>query len=979
MAPRHARALTAWYRIGELSYMLGDLPGARKALETFVQGAGNHPNRETAWTYLGDVCLGLDDLAAARTAYEKAIHDFPKGQLADRSRYGLGRTLAGLGEADSALKILTELAKGGGSDWVDRAWLQIGKIQVSSGRHAAAVQSLEALERSSPRSALVTEARLERATALARLNRSTEAEELLKPLVAQAAQPVAPQAALALATIQLEHAKPDAALATLNDALDRFAESPLVPALLYRSAEALEKQNRRVEARARYLQAAEINPLDPLADKAVARAAHLALEAGDHAAALELAKAFAKRFPDSQLHVDVRLIEARSLLAAKQPKLAVAILEDLLGVDKGSRPQGKTGPISLSEAAAAAARYDLALAYRDAGQADRADAILAGLAKSSKSLVGTDAQFLIGQEHVERGRYAEALASLDQYLSANANGGVADYALAHRATAQLGLGQVAEAWKTLDQLAERYPRSKALPSTRLRLAEAALDANQATRAAEQFRLLLGLDSSGRASSAPLANTAAAAIDPPLRLRAQSGLGRALWKLGKPAEAAQLFGELLDAFPKDPIAPRVALDRAGALQASGQSDAALAAYDQVSGRYPTASQALEAEIARAQLLARINRPKDAADAYMRLLFDRGRRTKLASMGESPDGLLAELGWALVDSQENEEADRIFAALLEDYPQSPRAVDARFNLAESANQSRDFAQVVRLLAPLVSPADARKQTELARSPAQTATGQRGQLGGTTGRQLMPLILYRLGRTQIELGDWTAGSITLDRLLSQYPRSPRDHEARFLRAEAALHKNDAATAESMFSALEAEPKSPSDPEGFAALVRGRHVQSLLGLKRWKDALSRAEALKAGLGAGDPAMAELDFARGRALLGLGRPDEARAAFQAVIDARKGGDLAAQAQLMRGETFFHQDQFHEALREFLKVEILYDAPRWQAAALLEAGKVHERLLQWSDAAETYERLCSRFPQDPHFAEASSRLAAARKQLSVRG
>ena len=117
-APRHARARSAWYRLGELSYMLGDLTAARKALETFVAGPPGHTNLETGWTYLGDVCLAADDLAAARKAYERALADFPQGQLADRSRYGLARTLAALGEADAALKILGELARGGHSDWV---------------------------------------------------------------------------------------------------------------------------------------------------------------------------------------------------------------------------------------------------------------------------------------------------------------------------------------------------------------------------------------------------------------------------------------------------------------------------------------------------------------------------------------------------------------------------------------------------------------------------------------------------------------------------------------------------------------------------------------------------------------------------------------------------------------------------------------------------------------------------------------------
>lgn len=118
---------------------------------------------------------------------------------------------------------------------------------------------------------------------------------------------------------------------------------------------------------------------------------------------------------------------------------------------------------------------------------------------------------------------------------------------------------------------------------------------------------------------------------------------------------------------------------------------------------------------------------------------------------------------------------------------------------------------------------------------------------------------------------------------------------------------------------------------------------------------------------------------MNMGRLEEARSAFQAVLDARPGGELAAQAQLMRGETFFHEDRLHEALREFLRVNILYQAPRWQAAALLEAGKVYERLDQWADAAETYERLVSRFPKDRDAATVRDRREAATRRASARG
>jgi cellulose synthase operon protein C len=248
-----------------------------------------------------------------------------------------------------------------------------------------------------------------------------------------------------------------------------------------------------------------------------------------------------------------------------------------------------------------------------------------------------------------------------------------------------------------------------------------------------------------------------------------------------------------------------------------------------------------------------------------------------------------------------------------------------------------------------------------------------------RLMPLVLYRLGRSQIEMGDWTAAVPTLDHLISEYPGSPRNREARFFRAEAALRLNHPEEAEPMFAALAGEPPKPGDSEGLARLIRGRHVQSLVGIKRWGDALAQAEAFKAELPVGDPTLADLDFARGRALLGLARLEDARRAFQAVIDARQGSELAAQAHLLRGETYFHEDRLREALAEFLKVDMLYHAPQWQAAALLEAGKVHERLGQWSDAAETYETLRARFPNDPHVSEANTRLSTVRKHETARG
>src|SRR5262249_39108078 len=128
------RSRSAQYRLGELSYLLGDLSVAREALEAFTSAGGNHPSLEAAWDYLGDTCFGLEDLPKARVAYERSIAAFPEGRTSDRARYGLARTLAGSGERDKALSLLEELAKKGGTDWLDRCWLQIGLIRESDGR-----------------------------------------------------------------------------------------------------------------------------------------------------------------------------------------------------------------------------------------------------------------------------------------------------------------------------------------------------------------------------------------------------------------------------------------------------------------------------------------------------------------------------------------------------------------------------------------------------------------------------------------------------------------------------------------------------------------------------------------------------------------------------------------------------------------------------------------------------------------------------
>ena len=189
-----------------------------------------------------------------------------------------------------------------------------------------------------------------------------------------------------------------------------------------------------------------------------------------------------------------------------------------------------------------------------------------------------------------------------------------------------------------------------------------------------------------------------------------------------------------------------------------------------------------------------------------------------------------------------------------------------------------------------------------------------------------IYRVGRTLVDRRDWSGASATLARLVQDFPDGPFHREARFWKAEAEFQGGDAQAADQDFATLIAEPPASNDPKALVPTAKGRRVQCLVQLQRWADAQSLAQAFRTEEPQ-DLLLPEVEYARGRALQGLARFDEAREAFDHAIEIRKGSELAARAQLMRGETYFHQQQYREALREFYLVVIQYNAPEWQAVA----------------------------------------------------
>jgi TolA-binding protein len=915
-APDDPNAATAWFRVGETAYMLGDLPAARTALETYTATFPKHRHIETAWPYLGDVCFRLNDLAAARRAYEMSLAETPDGRLVDRARYGLARTRAAQGDPDAALPLLEAVAKSSSRDWAEKARYQVGLVQLAAGRYEPALKAFEALEQAAPNSPLLPEARLRRAEALTRLDRHDEAVVLLSPLLARD-DAIAPQAAYALATAELRRGRPAEALAACDAALGRFPESALSPLLQYRSAEAAAAQDRPADARARFLEVAERFPKDDWADDALVQAAEQALEAGDAPGARALARSLAERFPGSPLRPGATLTDARAAMAAGAPADAVALLEGLL-----------KDPAAVPAELAQGARLALGAAYRAAGQPEKAAETLKAMTAAPGA--APDAQYLVGAGHADAGRFAEAIPALEAYLAARPRGDVAPDAMALLAIAQGETGGADAARATLARLAAAFPDTPVLARARLRLGESALGARQYDAAA------------------PLLRDAATAADPAVQARARVGLGWALLEAGHAAEAADAFRAAIDAKPAPALAADALLGCARALDESGKPAEALQAYELLLANHKDSAAAPAAALARARGLARAGRPADAAEAFAAYLRDYPNPPK---DGEPTDGVLAERGWALLDADRRADAEIVFRRLLDEHPASPRTADARVALAESAQRAGKLDEAEAMLAPVVAP-------DAAFAPETVAAAR-----------------LRLGLIRADRRDWAGTIKEMDALLALRPDGPLAVKARFWKAEAALQSGDAAAAEAAFAALIAPPTAEGAP-AWLDTARLRHVESLVLLRRWAPALEAADALRRDR-PDLPAKHELDYARGQALQGLARFDEARDAYQAVIDAGQEDDYAARAQLMKGETYFHQEKYNDALKEYLRVEYQYDAPTHQAAALLQAGKVAEELDRWTDAADFYEKTTKKYPAEPAAKEAAERLGPARQKAGT--
>jgi TolA-binding protein len=387
-----------------------------------------------------------------------------------------------------------------------------------------------------------------------------------------------------------------------------------------------------------------------------------------------------------------------------------------------------------------------------------------------------------------------------------------------------------------------------------------------------------------------------------------------------------------------------LTRGQILEKLERSDVALAMYQRVIEQHADSQQLPPALLAAARLHAAAGRDEQAAVLYAQWLRD---------YPEAPgrDAALYRAAWVERRLGRLADGDALFEQLRAGHPQSEFFGDATYRLAERAIEAGDQARASALLDAL--------------------------LASDAGPEVTQHALYLRGQIAVAAQDWPKVATFMDRLVQQFPDSALRPRAEYWVADALYKQGQFDAAEAALAEL--APRLGEQREPWTAMVPLRRAQSLVQQRKWAEARAIAQRIATDY-PGFEQQYEVDYALGRCLAGLADFQAAREAYGRVIDDSHGHgtETAAMAQWMIGETYYHQKGYAAALREFLKVEILYDYPTWQAAALLEAGKCHEHLGEWKQAAEMYARVVKEFPNTAVQEECERRLRAARERLAAK-
>lgn len=438
-----------------------------------------------------------------------------------------------------------------------------------------------------------------------------------------------------------------------------------------------------------------------------------------------------------------------------------------------------------------------------------------------------------------------------------------------------------------------------------------------------------------------------------------------------------------------------IDYGSALAAAGGGESREVAVDRLNrflADYPNSVYQPRVALAAASLLQRQGRLQDAGELYRRVY---------EQYPESPEASGAFQGMLLVTPASELNADVVpkSLAILENEAVSPalllviselafRLDSAPLKAAVADRWSRDLP-LRRSLPDLLSHYKSRGENSFAIQVAKTvvdqwrASRQHGHEPFPLAEGDVPTSMRHPAATEppnesieeIDPGvisafrllavsnEWSyLGNVAKDQAQLSYLGDDEGVVVRLL-AEGAFQSGDYSTAVVMFDHL----LSTGANSDFDTLLRRAEIAMATEPKN--AAAERIVAAKE-LSSTPTESALIAILQSQWLIRDTRMEDARLALEELMRAPDvPNELKARAKWLRGETYFLQRQYAEAVNEYRSVGSMDESGYWSAAALLQSGRAFEQLQRPRDAAICYTGLISTNKVGPFVDEAKRRLA----------
>jgi TolA-binding protein len=837
--------------------------------------------------------MARGDHASAAERFEAMSARDPGGAYADRVNMLLAQCLHRSGAEPRAADQYRRVIQRGGDAYVPEAMYGLAVIEHGRGRLDSAGPLLDQLLERYPDHDIAPGARVLRGRVWFEKDEYERALALLRE-AAESTGAYQDDAAYWSAKCVLRQGRAERAARRLARAIERFPQSDLLPQMTYDRAVALLRagdSDGALDALSAFDTRFRDHELAADAGHLAASALH---EQGRYRESLEGCRAFGRRFMDHELAPEVAFLAAENLFLLKRYDDAAEGCRSLLA----RWPEHEHAP---------QARYRLGLSLCRLGSFDEAGQWLQSVTGGRDTAPAfRPALLALGDGHFQRGRWEQAEAHLGDYLSFGLDQSSAGDALLKLGLSQQRQGQPRSALRSLGTLIEELPESPHRVHALFEAGQILIELERPQEAAAAFEAVL-----------------AEGADTPFAGHAHNHLGVLSLADKRYLEAASHFGRAADALADEAAAAEALCQQGQALMSARRFDEAAGVFERLARDYPSYGGLKKASALRAIALAR---RKDATDHQMALAAIKEVQDRHLADLDPPlrDALLYEKAWCLRALGRDEQAAEAYRSMLGKKGSGGLHTHAMLELAELEIEAGRHEQAADLLRGIQHHADE---------------------GGNVPRAVQRQCAYRLGLCEYHLGNMDEAARMLEEYLTDEPAEELVPSASLLCAEAHFKAGRHRRAIEHLTRL--VEGFPSDEAWAPSLLRlGECYAAIQYWPQSRDAFSlfldrRPES---------PMWFQARFGIGWAHENEGQYDEAVEAYRAVT-ARHQGETAARAQFQIGECLFAQKRYDEAVRELLKVDILYAYPPWSAAALYEAGRCFQEMGSPIDARKQFELL----------------------------